>query len=146
MPRPRASRNRRRRAAPSTEYAGNLPLARSLVALAEGDRFDPPDGLEAQLRACRDHGAARMGSLPAAGFGGVPADDKGPGKTVRLLALLIMPTSLLLGWQTQAAQFTPQPRLVVPQPGPRGPAPPGVLLATTCPLLARPRDWPSAQD
>ncbi|WP_436713422.1 SNF2-related protein, partial [Bacillus thuringiensis] len=63
----------------------------------------------------------------SAGFGAVLADDMGLGKTVQTLALLqarreagrtgaallIVPTSLLHGWQVQAAQFAPELRLLI---------------------------------
>ncbi|MGC9419542.1 MAG: SNF2-related protein [Rhodovulum sp.] len=146
------------------DNAGILPLARSLQALAEADGFVPPAGLTAQLRDYQAYGAAWMGSLLAAGFGGVLADDMGLGKTVQVLALLqarraagtpgpallIVPTSLLHGWQTQAAQFTPDLRLVVLH-GPdraarRDAAREADLVMTTYPLLARDRDWLAAQD
>ena len=147
------------------DNAGILPLARSLQALAEAGRFEPPKGLNAQLRDYQAYGAAWMGSLLEAGFGGVLADDMGLGKTVQTLALLqarreagaparrllIVPTSLLHGWQTQAAQFTPDLRLVVlhgpdraalRDAAPRRP----IWCVTTYPLLARDRDWLAAQD
>lgn len=146
------------------DNAGILPLARSLQALAEAGRFEPPKGLNAQLRDYQAYGAAWMGSLLKAGFGGVLADDMGLGKTVQTLALLqarceagapgpallIVPTSLLHGWQTQAAQFTPDLRLVVLH-GPgraasRDAALQADLVLTTYPLLARDRDWLAAQD
>ncbi len=144
--------------------AGILPLARSLRALAETDGFKPPEGLTAQLRDYQAYGAAWMGSLLEAGFGGVLADDMGLGKTVQALALLqarreagapgpallILPTSLLHGWGTQAAQFTPDLRLVVLH-GPdraalREAALQADLVVTTYPLLSRDRDWLVAQD
>ena len=146
------------------DKAGILPLARSLRALAEADSFAPPEGLTAQLRDYQAYGAAWMGSLLEAGFGGVLADDMGLGKTVQVLALLqarreagapgpallIVPTSLLHGWQTQAAQFTPDLRLVVLH-GPgraarREVALQADLVVTTYPLLARDRDWLAAKD
>ncbi len=105
-----------------------------------------------------------MGSLLEAGFGGVLADDMGLGKTVQTLALLqarreagvagpallIVPTSLLYGWQAQAAEFTPDLRLVVLH-GParadsRDEALRADLVLTTYPLLARDRDWLAGQD
>jgi len=146
------------------DRAGILPLARSLQALAEADSFDAPEGLNAQLRAYQSYGAAWMGSLLEAGFGGILADDMGLGKTVQTLALLqarreagapgpallIVPTSLLHGWQTQAAQFTPGLRVVVLH-GPeraarRDAARHADLVVTTYPLLARDRDWLASQD
>ena len=146
------------------DKAGILPLARSLQALAEADSFAPPAGLNAQLRDYQAYGAAWMGSLLEAGFGGVLADDMGLGKTVQALALLqarreagapgpallIVPTSLLHSWQTQAAQFTPDLRLEVlhgaGRKSMRDAALRSDLVVTTYPLLARDRDWLAAQD
>jgi superfamily II DNA or RNA helicase len=146
------------------DKAGILPLARSLQTLAEAKTFEAPKGLKAQLRDYQAYGAAWMGSLLAAGFGGVLADDMGLGKTVQVLALLqarreagamgpaliIVPTSLLHGWQTQAAQFTPDLRLVVlhgtGRAALREAALKADLVLTTYPLLARDRDWLAAQD
>ena len=146
------------------DKAGILPLARSLQALADAESFAPPAGLTAQLRDYQAYGAAWMGSLLEAGFGGVLADDMGLGKTVQTLALLqarreaglrgptllIVPTSLLHSWQTQAAQFTPDLRLVVlhgtGRKAMRDAALQADLVITTYPLLARDRDWLAAQD
>lgn len=146
------------------DKAGILPLARSLQALAEADSFAPPAGLNAQLRDYQAYGAAWMGSLLEAGFGGVLADDMGLGKTVQALALLqarreagapgpallIVPTSLLHSWQTQAAQFTPDLRLEVlhgaGRKAMRDAALRSDLVVTTYPLLARDSDWLAAQD
>ena len=105
-----------------------------------------------------------MGSLLEAGFGGVLADDMGLGKTVQVLALLqarreagdpgpallIVPTSLLHSWRTQAMQFTPELRLVVLHGTSRATLRDAALRAdlvvTTYPLLARDRDWLEAQN
>jgi superfamily II DNA or RNA helicase len=147
-----------------SDSAGILPLARSLKALAEAESFAPPIGLHAQLRPYQAYGSAWMGSLLKVGFGGVLADDMGLGKTVQVLALLqarreadalgpallIVPTSLLHGWQTQAAQFTPDLRLVVLQGTGRAAlredALHADLVVTTYPLLARDQDWLEAAD
>ncbi len=146
------------------DKAGILPLARSLRALVAADSFVPPAGLTAQLRAYQAYGAAWMGSLLEAGFGGVLADDMGLGKTIQVLALLqarresgasgpallIVPTSLLHGWQTQAAQFTPDLRRVVlhgtGRAALREDALEADLVVTTYPLLTRDREWLAAQD
>jgi len=65
-------------------------------------------------------------------------------------ALLIMPTSLLHSWQTQAAQFAPDLRLTVlhgtGRDALRAAALQSDLVLTTYPLLARDRDWLAAQD
>ncbi len=146
------------------DNVGILPLARSLKALAAADSFVSPKGLCAQLRDYQAYGAAWMGSLLEAGFGGVLADDMGLGKTVQTLALLqtrreadapgpallIVPTSLLHSWQTQAAQFTPDLQLVVlhgtGRVARREAALQADLVVTTYPLLTRDRDWLAAQN
>ena len=103
------------------DRAGILPLARSLQALAEADSFAPPAGLRAQLRDYQAYGAAWMGSLLEAGFGGVLADDMGLGKTVQVLALLqarreagapgpallIVPTSLCMAGRCRLRSSRP---------------------------------------
>lgn len=146
------------------DKAGIVPLAHSLHALANAGSFTPPSGLTAKLRDYQAYGAAWMSSLLEAGFGGVLADDMGLGKTVQTLALLqarreagargpallIVPTSLLYGWQNQATQFTPDLRLVVLH-GPeraalRDDALHADLVMITYPLLGRDRDWLAAQD
>jgi len=146
------------------DHAGILPLARSFAALSQASGFTAPTGLKAQLRAYQSFGAAWMGSLLKAGFGCVLADDMGLGKTVQTLALLqarreageagpvllIVPTSLLYSWQMQAAQFTPELRLLILH-GPdrsalRGEVEDFDLVVTTYPLLARDRDWLATRD
>jgi hypothetical protein len=145
------------------DAAGILPLAQSLAALAETTTFEPPEGFAARLRDYQARGAAWMGSLLAAGFGGVLADDMGLGKTLQALALLlarkqagapgpallVVPTSLLHGWQEQAARFAPGLRLTVLH-GPgraamREEAEDADLVVTTYPLLARDLDWLAAR-
>lgn len=146
------------------DNAGIIPLARSLQALSEANSFAPPKALQAQLRPYQAYGSAWMGSLIEAGFGGVLADDMGLGKTLQVLALLqarreastpgpallIVPTSLLHGWQTQAAQFTPELELVIlhgtGRVGLREKALQADLVITTYPLLARDQDWLTATD
>ena len=146
------------------DSAGILPLARSLEALAQTTEFTPPAGLSAQLRDYQAYGAAWMGSLLEAGFGGVLADDMGLGKTVQVLALLqarreagakgpallVVPTSLLHSWQVQAAQFTPDLRVLVlhgkGRKAWRDMAAKSDLVITTYPLLARDGDWLAGRD
>ncbi|MFC3631273.1 SNF2-related protein [Paracoccus angustae] len=146
-----------------SDHAGILPLARHLDALARGENLHPPAGLTAQLRPYQAFGAAWMTGLVSAGFGAILADDMGLGKTVQTLALLqarreaggtlpallIVPTSLLHGWQVQAAQFAPELRLLVLH-GPNRQAlrkrlGEADLVITTYPLLARDRDWLAGQ-
>lgn len=65
-------------------------------------------------------------------------------------ALLIVPTSLLHSWQMQAAQFTPDLRLVVlhgtGRAALREEALHADLVVTTYPLLARDHDWLAATE
>ncbi|MCZ0964459.1 DEAD/DEAH box helicase [Paracoccus benzoatiresistens] len=146
-----------------SDHAGILPLARHLEALAKGENLQAPAGLKAHLRQYQAFGAAWMIGLLGAGFGAVLADDMGLGKTVQTLALLqarreagtegaallIVPTSLLHGWQVQAAQFAPELRLLILH-GPDRKAlrellDQADLVITTYPLLARDRDWLAGQ-
>lgn len=146
-----------------SDTAGIMPLARSLDALSKAEAFDPPSGLNAKLRDYQAFGAAWMGTLLEAGFGAVLADDMGLGKTIQMLALLqarreagasgpallIVPTSLLHGWQSQAAQFTPDLHLVVlhgtDRVNRREAALEADLVITTYPLLPRDVAWLSDQ-
>jgi superfamily II DNA or RNA helicase len=140
------------------DNAGILPLAKSLRDLAQSSDFKSPAGLNAQLRDYQAFGSAWMSSLLQAGFGGVLADDMGLGKTVQTLALLqarleagrsgpvllIVPTSLLHTWKTQASSFTPQMRLLILHGTARktmwNDVSAADLVITTYPLLARDRD------
>jgi len=146
------------------DKAGILPLAHRLEALAAAGSFVPPAGLKAQLRGYQAYGAAWMGTLLEAGFGGVLADDMGLGKTVQTLALLqarreantpgasllIAPTSLLHVWRTQAAEFAPELRVAILHGSDRATmrdsALDADLVVTTYPLLSRDRDWLAMQD
>ena len=141
------------------DHAGILPLAQGLRKLSGDPEILPPSGLTATLRPYQAFGAAWMGSLIEAGFGGVLADDMGLGKTLQGLALLqarrergkasapallVVPTSLLHGWQEQAARFTPGLRLLVLHGTNRKArfeeVPEVDLVVTTYPLLARDQD------
>jgi superfamily II DNA or RNA helicase len=142
-----------------SDKAGILPLARSLKALADAETFSPPKGLNAELRPYQAYGAAWMGSLLEAGFGAVLADDMGLGKTIQVLALLqarreagetgpallIVPTTLLHSWQTQAAQFTPELRVTILHGSNRAQmrvdALGADLVVSTYPLMVRDIDW-----
>jgi len=109
------------------DHAGILPLGQSLSALSMSSTPPTPVGVQADLRPYQALGAAWMDSLVSVGFGGLLADDMGLGKTLQILTLLqarrergdasgpvllVLPTSLLHGWQEQAARFTPDLRLL----------------------------------
>ncbi|MGV8855894.1 MAG: SNF2-related protein [Devosia sp.] len=144
---------------PFADHAGILPLARSLQALGEISTIVPPQGLCAELRPYQGIGAAWMGTLIEAGFGGVLADDMGLGKTVQVLALLqarrengkghgpallVVPTSLIHGWQEQARRFVPGMHLLILHGTGRHGLASDIenadLVVTTYPLLARDRE------
>lgn len=81
-----------------------------------------PEGLNAELRPYQKQGYDWLHFLGSYNLGGVLADDMGLGKTVQALAYILslkkknklgtclvsMPTSLVTNWQTEAARFTPQ--------------------------------------
>jgi non-specific serine/threonine protein kinase len=77
-----------------------------------------------ELRPYQQHGVDWLGFLHEYKFGGILADDMGLGKTVQVLAflqllqersphddrrasLLVVPKSLIVNWQREAAKFTP---------------------------------------
>ncbi|MBX3623488.1 MAG: DEAD/DEAH box helicase [Rhizobacter sp.] len=84
--------------------------------------------VQATLRHYQLDGLAWMDFLRRSRLGGILADDMGLGKTLQALALLqaeldagrldrpslvIVPTSLIGNWETEARRFTPQLKLVV---------------------------------
>ncbi len=88
-------------------------------------------GLRATLRAYQEQGVAWLHTLTSLGLGALLADDMGLGKTLQVLALVLLrrakserrlpslvvvPTSLLPNWQTEAARFAPSLRVVVAHP------------------------------
>lgn len=147
-----------------SDNVGILPLARRLHTLTAVHAYSPPARLRALLRDYQAYGAAWMAALLEAGFGGVLADDMGLGKTVQTLALLqarqearapgpvllIVPTSLVHTWRSQAEQFTPDLRLVVLHGNDRAAhrvaALEADLVVTTYALLVRDREWLAAHD
>ncbi|MGF1548172.1 MAG: SNF2-related protein [Thiotrichales bacterium] len=88
----------------------------------------PPQGLRATLRGYQQHGLDWLDFLREFGFNGILADDMGLGKTVQTLALLlrekelgrashasliVAPTSLIGNWRREAANFTPDLKVLV---------------------------------
>ena len=80
--------------------------------------YEPPAGLNANLRDYQLEGFRWLSRLSHWGIGGILADDMGLGKTVQALALLltriesgptlvIAPTSLGFNWQKECERFTP---------------------------------------
>jgi superfamily II DNA or RNA helicase len=99
------------------------PLARLRDVLrAAPPNADEVPGLVGTLRPYQRRGAGWLERLADAGLGGILADDMGLGKTVQVLAfllrthaarppdaphLLVCPTSVLGGWEREAARFAP---------------------------------------
>jgi len=109
-----------------------LALGTRLRALANPDADPPlPEGFCGELRPYQKVGLGWMTALAETGFGGALADDMGLGKTVQALAylltrvaamrdkdnhlpsLLIVPTSLVGTWASEAARFTPALKVLV---------------------------------
>jgi superfamily II DNA or RNA helicase len=85
---------------------------------AQGQVFERPASLLAELRDYQASGWQWMMRLAASGFGAVLADDMGLGKTLQTLALLaarasggpalvVAPTSVCGNWLAEAARFAP---------------------------------------
>ena len=90
----------------------------------------PPQGLQASLRPYQQQGLNWLQFLRSYDFHGILADDMGLGKTVQTLAhillekesgrmdkpcLIIVPTSLVSNWKREAAQFTPDLKVLALQ-------------------------------
>jgi len=87
-----------------------------------------PERFRAQLRGYQAQGVAWLALLGEHGIGGVLADDMGLGKTLQVLglicvrraatarsqpSLIVAPTSVLLSWIDQLAEFVPALRVVL---------------------------------
>jgi hypothetical protein len=86
-----------------------------------------PLGLKAELRTYQKAGYEWLAFLREVGMGGILADDMGLGKTLQTLALLlaekergaeglnlvVMPTSLVYNWLSEARKFCPDIRVLV---------------------------------
>lgn len=96
---------------------------------AESMEVKVPANLHAELRSYQIDGYRWMSRLAHWGAGACLADDMGLGKTVQSIALLlsrahegpqmvVMPTSVLSGWQQELQRFAPSLRVeVLNQPG-----------------------------
>ena len=100
--------------------------AARLLALDEARRIVPalPSTLQAQLRPYQEEGFEWAMRLASAGLGACLADDMGLGKTLQALAVLlaraangpalvVMPTSLIGNWKSEALRFAPSLRVHV---------------------------------
>ena len=107
--------------------AGLAQLARRLQELGNPAPTLPPVGLRVQLRTYQREGLAWLQYLRAQQLGGILADDMGLGKTAQALAhvllekqegrlqhpaLVVVPTSLLFNWQSEAQRMAPDLRVL----------------------------------
>ena len=104
----------------SLELTGDAAWRKRSQAWADAQErvFEPPAGLDADLRDYQLEGYRWLMRLAASGFGAVLADDMGLGKTVQTLAMLLQrgsggaalvvaPTSVCGNWLVEAARFAP---------------------------------------
>ena len=131
-------------------------LVKRLLAGPALTSVEPPAGLQASLRPYQREGLAWLQYLRQQDLGGVLADDMGLGKTLQTLAhillekeagrlqqpaLVVVPTSLLHNWQSEAARFTPDLRVLVLHGPARAASFDAIaahdLVLTTYPLLWR---------
>jgi len=102
----------------------DVAYAARLEALDEARRVVPalPSTLQAQLRPYQEEGFEWAMRLASAGLGACLADDMGLGKTLQALAvmlaraangptLVVMPTSLIGNWRSEALRFAPSLRV-----------------------------------
>lgn len=123
---------------------------------APANNLQPPAALRTQLRGYQLDGLRWLESLRGMGIGGILADDMGLGKTLQILAHLLLiqqalpqskpsivvcPTSVLLQWVEQAAQFAPSLKVLTLRGADRSQQYPLIgqhdLVLTSYPLLVR---------
>lgn len=99
-----------------------------LTAFEKIEEIPPPVNFQGSLRLYQQAGYNWFNFLREYSFGGCLADDMGLGKTIQALALLekvreenderltsliVMPTSLIDNWKSEARKFTPELKLYV---------------------------------
>ncbi len=110
----------------TVEWVGKrdvLELSQKLKAFDGISQVNLPQNLNATLRDYQHRGINWLNFLYEYQFSGILADDMGLGKTLQVLShlqrlkeegkltkpsLIIMPTSLISNWRSEAAKFTPQ--------------------------------------
>jgi len=140
-------------------------LGRRLRDFSGMTHHAPAPGFTATLRPYQQVGLDWLQFLREYGLAGILADDMGLGKTVQTLAhlhlekasgradrpsLVVATTSLMANWRDEAAQFTPELKVLILHGKDRAghfPAIAGAdLVLTTYPLLVRDRETLLAQD
>ncbi|WP_234084159.1 DEAD/DEAH box helicase [Azonexus sp. R2A61] len=104
-----------------------MALAERLQAAQGIGDIAPPEGLRLSLRPYQKEGLAWLQFLRTNQLSGILADDMGLGKTAQTLAhlmlekeggrldrpaLVILPTSLIFNWKSEAARFAPSLRVL----------------------------------
>lgn len=117
-------------------HAGWMDLAATLQQAGQPAPVPVPQSLQISLRPYQQHGVAWLQYLCRHGLGGILADDMGLGKTAQALthvllekesgrldlpALVVVPTSLLSNWQSEALRMTPSLRVGIHHGADRGP-------------------------
>ncbi|WP_310451247.1 DEAD/DEAH box helicase [Sulfuritalea sp.] len=140
-------------------------LGRRLRDFSGMTRYEPAPGFTATLRPYQQIGLDWLQFLREYGLAGILADDMGLGKTVQTLAhlhlektsgradrpsLVVATTSLMANWRDEAAQFTPDLKVLILHGKDRaerfGEIGQADLVLTTYPLLVRDRETLLAQD
>jgi superfamily II DNA or RNA helicase len=134
-------------------------LGKKLKAFSGLTRQPPAPGFLGTLRPYQQIGLDWLQFLREYGLAGILADDMGLGKTIQALAhvhlekasgradrpsLVVAPTSLMLNWQNEAAQFAPELKVLVLHGKDRAAHFADIggcdLVLTTYPLLVRDRE------
>jgi superfamily II DNA or RNA helicase len=104
-----------------------LAMAERLKAAQGITTITPPDSLCLELRPYQKEGLAWLQFLREQNLSGILADDMGLGKTAQTLAhlllekeagrldkpaLIILPTSLIFNWKSEAARYAPSLRIL----------------------------------
>jgi len=120
-----------------SEYAGLETQVEAFLKLSQGQSFVNSSTLkniidpQYTLKTFQLKGVEWLIGLSELGLGGILADDMGLGKTIQTLAflsylqrakklgpsLIIVPTSLLYNWQSEAKKFTPDLPVIVCENG-----------------------------
>lgn len=142
-----------------------LQLAEKLKNFTQIESITPPANLNTTLRPYQAFGLSWLQFLYEHGFNGVLADDMGLGKTLQTLswllhlkqqgelslpALLVVPTSLIGNWKSEAQRFTPELKLLTLHGSDRAEAFNQIaqadIVLTTYPLLPRDKEQLKQQD
>ncbi|PIJ51008.1 helicase [Erwinia sp. OLTSP20] len=109
------------------DEAARLALNGELLQVDKLPAITPPAGLQATLRDYQLQGVSWMQALSRQSLAGVLADDMGLGKTVQTLAhillekenarldlpaLIVVPTTLIYNWLSEAQRFAPELRVL----------------------------------